>query len=50
MKPIICWDEPCGAGFSICCFDCEAFLGCPESCDQLECRKKMKGDEDDELD
>lgn len=48
MGKIECWDEPCGAGFTICCFDCDRFQGCPESCDQLECRRKMKGDEDED--
>lgn len=47
-EKIICWDKPCNMKFPICCFDCEAFDGCPEACDQLGCREKMKGDEDEE--
>lgn len=37
MGKRICWDEPCSMGFPICCFDCEAFEGCPEACDDEHC-------------
>lgn len=46
MKKQLCWDKPCEKGVPICCFDCEAFEGCPEGCNQLECRRKMV-DEDE---
>lgn len=47
MKKLVCWDKPCSMGFPICCFECEAFEGCAEGCDQLECRRKMKGKENE---
>lgn len=46
-KKIVCWDKPCSMEVPICCFTCEASEGCPESCDQLGCWEKMKGDEDE---
>ena len=32
-----CHEKPCAMGFPICCFDCEAFQGCPEACTNEKC-------------
>lgn len=44
MSKTNCWDIPCSMGFKICCFECEAFQGCPESCDWVE---ECRGEEDE---
>lgn len=48
---VICWDSPCSLGKPICCLQCEAFIGCPEGCDQVEecdIGKEIAEDENEE--
>lgn len=39
-----CWDKECSMGLKICCYACEAYHVCPESCDRTDCR----GEEDEQ--
>lgn len=37
-KPVICWDDVCGEGYPICCFDCEKKETCGDPCTDENCR------------
>ena len=37
-KPVICWDDVCGEGYPICCFDCEKKETCGDPCTNENCR------------